>query len=817
MYDCVFIDTVVAVNWQERSGNFNSFQLHQDIWSGSSMEESGAEISKKTDETDLSDAASNDITPCYHTPPKIRRVDSELEQNVAKIEEHVDEISVPPLQDDQMRWLVIGICLHSIISPALRKYIPKTMQGLYTSLKQHDNIDKQIYGKHLERCGPAYLNYNAINCNFLIPRNFRPPERKYNYNVRDAVELSKLFLPTCMTQYTGFDDTCDASALLGIVINVDIFPAHLRTAAEEIRDDVRNPWAHCNFSTWDISKFQKCFDSMKKMLKYLCLPVQDEALLLQQLQTWQANALHVLHGTLGFDFLQTLSTETSLLARYCRSANAISDNNFEHIREALKQVDCILRLLKEKLHELETENKDIKREQSTFKDTINTVTAELETTKQKIDKLTSTNQASSREVRLFSPPRRIKHFVGHETELQLLKHKFNENGRSTCTLAICGLGGIGKTSLASEFCYHYREQYPGGIYWTVAEDEDSLLDSFMRLSARIGVGNDRPKDTMRHTLNWLSSKSQRWLLVIDNLDSEALGSTMLELLFGDWKHDICGNILITTRRERISAKEVLGVDSCISLQQLSEMESVRFMKERTCSDDSECDDKIKALVSELHGLPLALEQAAAHIKVLKCSFQEYLDGYKANRFKMLKSMEKHAQYNTSAERQAVQTTWNMNFKHIADSSKEAGVNAVTAMEQFALLPHLEIIPEIHGHLLSFDKLMRKQEIEILARFSIVSRDQTETLLMHRLVKQAIEENMSVDRKLRLLSLMNISTLATLGERVTTPILPETVEEQNIMIANEKRELAYLNGKLVKNYELKKKYELLLNEGLNINN
>ncbi|XP_045170230.2 uncharacterized protein LOC123532733 [Mercenaria mercenaria] len=786
------------------------------------MEETGLEASKKAKKADSSHAASDGGVQFYQQPLKNLRADSELEKNVANIEKHIDEVSAPTLQDDQMRWLVIGICLHSIISPALRKCIPKAMQSLYTSLKQLSNIEKQTFRTHLKRYAPTNktLNYTAINCNL----RHKGCEQFYDYNVHDEVELSKLFLPTYMALYTGFDDTCDSSALLGIIINVDIFPAPLRTAAEEIRKDVRNPWAHCNFSEWDIPKFQKCFVLMEQMLKCLSLPVQEETLYLQQLQTWQANALHVLHGTLGFEFLRTLSTETSLLARYCRSSNAVSDLNFRDIHDALKHINCILGPLKERVHGLETENKDIKREQSTYKDTINNITAELENAKQKLDNLTSTNRESSREVRLFNPPSRIKHFVGHETELQLLKHKFIENDRSICTLAICGLGGIGKTSLASEFCYQYREQYPGGVFWIAAEDNVSLLESFHRLSARIGVGDANLTDIMTSILYWLSSRSQKWLLVIDNLDSEDLDSTMSELLFGDWKHDICGNILITTRREGISAEEVLKVDSYISLRQLSVRESVRYMKERTgySTDDSEHDDKIKSLVNELHGLPLALEQAAAHIKVLQCSFQEYVEGYKTKRLKMLKAMEKCAPYNTSAERLAVQTTWNMNFKYIADSSKAEGVDAVTVMEMFALLPHSEIIPEIHQFLSSFEssKLKYRQEIEILARFSIVNRDHTETLQMHRLVKQAIEENMSEDRKLGHLKLMNRQLIPKLeGQSLSEPLSSSkvVVHDLNIEIANEKRMLAYINGRLVRRYELKKKYELLLNKDLNMNN
>jgi hypothetical protein len=50
----------------------------------------------------------------------------------------------------------------------------------------------------------------------------------------DAVEFSKLFLLPDMAHYTKFDLTCDASALLGIIININTFPQNVRIDAENV-------------------------------------------------------------------------------------------------------------------------------------------------------------------------------------------------------------------------------------------------------------------------------------------------------------------------------------------------------------------------------------------------------------------------------------------------------------------------------------------------------------------------------------------------------------------------------------------------------
>jgi hypothetical protein len=143
----------------------------------------------------------------------------------------------PDIEDDQKRWLIVGICLHSVISPALRKYIPPVVSQLYNNLKQTNKIDTQTFAKHMKRYKPTNkeLNYEAINNNSSIPKvKGKKDEQKYNYDVTNDVDLTKLFMITSMAHYTGFDDTCDSSALIGIIVNIDSFPALPRKTAEKV-------------------------------------------------------------------------------------------------------------------------------------------------------------------------------------------------------------------------------------------------------------------------------------------------------------------------------------------------------------------------------------------------------------------------------------------------------------------------------------------------------------------------------------------------------------------------------------------------------
>lgn len=129
---------------------------------------------------------------------------------------------------------MVGICLHSILSPALRKYVNLVVTKLFNSLKLTDKIDTQTHPGYLRKYGAAnfYLNYEAINNN-KTTHGYRLV--LYDYKVQNAIDLSKLFLQTHMTHYSAFDESCDSSALLGIIDNIDNIPGNLQSAAKYVR------------------------------------------------------------------------------------------------------------------------------------------------------------------------------------------------------------------------------------------------------------------------------------------------------------------------------------------------------------------------------------------------------------------------------------------------------------------------------------------------------------------------------------------------------------------------------------------------------
>lgn len=119
------------------------------------------------------------------------------------------------LDKNKKRWLVIGVVLNSVLTPALRRYVTESLEQLYNTLKLNFKIDTQLHSQHLTSYLTTFLNYEAINGNKALGLR---QQSRFNYKVKDAVDLSKLFLKTHMAHYNAFDDSCDAFALLEIII-----------------------------------------------------------------------------------------------------------------------------------------------------------------------------------------------------------------------------------------------------------------------------------------------------------------------------------------------------------------------------------------------------------------------------------------------------------------------------------------------------------------------------------------------------------------------------------------------------------------------
>ncbi|CAC5391178.1 unnamed protein product [Mytilus coruscus] len=264
------------------------------------------------------------------------------------------------LDEEKKRWLIVGICLHSIISPLLRKYADPIVSNLYSCLVSSDSIDTQGYHRYLNKYPAAnrYLfNYESINNNRNVPKKkinnkWINDYQAYDYKVTSHVDLSKLFLQPSMAHYSAIDESCDLSALLGMVINISSFQPVVQSDAEKIRSDIRNPWAHCDFTEWTIAKYADSFQLMEQLVKDLGLYNREENRVLGALNTWATNGQNFLSGTiLGLEIVNDIHQQTHILSEYVLTLCTEADSQFLKVQQELNDLE---NSLQERMRNLES-------------------------------------------------------------------------------------------------------------------------------------------------------------------------------------------------------------------------------------------------------------------------------------------------------------------------------------------------------------------------------------------------------------------------------------------------------------------------------
>lgn len=212
-------------------------------------------------------------------------------------------------------------------------------------------------------------------------------------------------------------------------------------------------------------------------------------------------------------------------------------------------------------------------------------------------------------------PAKNKNFTGRDGILDALHEGLSSEVTVVLPRALQGMGGVGKTAVAVEYAYRYRDEYE--LVWWIPADQPVLVQaSLAQLAASLGMPPATAtgigiEAAAAATLNALRKGEpyKRWLLIFDNADQPE-----------DLKDIIPrgpGDVLITSRNPRWES-----VVQTVQVDVFNRTESVAFLNKRVPSGLSDAD--AEELARELGDLPLALEQAGALQVETGMSVEEYL-------------------------------------------------------------------------------------------------------------------------------------------------------------------------------------------------
>ncbi|KAF2112482.1 P-loop containing nucleoside triphosphate hydrolase protein [Lophiotrema nucula] len=283
------------------------------------------------------------------------------------------------------------------------------------------------------------------------------------------------------------------------------------------------------------------------------------------------------------------------------------------------------------------------------------------------------------------PFSRDKDFIDRGTLLEEIKQRLSA---PASRLAIVGIGGVGKSQLAIEYCYRTRERAPDTwIFWihasSTARIEQGLRDitDVVSLTDRTGSHTD----TAKLLLNWLrDARNGKWLIVVDNADdtkvlSRSIHGDRLDSHRASLQHFLRqlssiehGSILITSRSRHavlqlVQDHDIVGIER----METSMATALLSKKLKNAHDD---DKRIAELADMLDGMPLALVQAAAFIKKrASWSVARYLDELRRSDRRATKLLSEEAgllQRDIEAEN-CILKAWQISFDHIRNIRRSA--------------------------------------------------------------------------------------------------------------------------------------------------
>lgn len=207
-------------------------------------------------------------------------------------------------------------------------------------------------------------------------------------------------------------------------------------------------------------------------------------------------------------------------------------------------------------------------------------------------------------------------------------------------VALAGTGGVGKSQIAIEYFYRFREQHPSGhVFWIHFSTLERAVSGWSQMARKIEIPSfDRPEADILHLVkDYVSDEAHGpWLLVLDNADD------------GDvfFKSQICtskssttrvmssclplskGGITLLITRNRSVGEKMASRKATLSLHTDISRRSVITSFKITRNDWDEAN--ASKLVTELDCIPLAVTQAAAFISQNSMPISDHLASLQAD-------------------------------------------------------------------------------------------------------------------------------------------------------------------------------------------
>ncbi|KAG2024722.1 hypothetical protein GB937_003420 [Aspergillus fischeri] len=350
------------------------------------------------------------------------------------------------------------------------------------------------------------------------------------------------------------------------------------------------------------------------------------------------------------------------------------------------------------------------------------------------------------------PFRKNSRFVGRAEEMSKAEGWIMQKD-SPGIIAICGLGGVGKTQIALELAYRMRNRDPAcSVFWISCTSYESVEQAYMSIALKLGIPDPNPAEVKQQVKAYLSQKSTaRWLLIFDNADDMEMW-TMADFLPESER----GHILFTTRTRQIAVR--LASTHVIIISEPGTETAAEILRKSLIKRDLLNDAEAAiALLKELACLPLAITQAAAYINEKDIRISAYITLLQESEPDVIELLSEdfgdEGRYKNVQN--PVATTWWISFQQI----QQLNPTAIDYLLFMACINHRHIPQSLLPQTTSSKK--RTDAIGLLKAFSFLNEEgEACSMNIHRLVHLATRNWM---RKNQLFSQQILKTADRLSE------------------------------------------------------
>ncbi|KAK7990146.1 hypothetical protein PG989_010461 [Apiospora arundinis] len=313
-----------------------------------------------------------------------------------------------------------------------------------------------------------------------------------------------------------------------------------------------------------------------------------------------------------------------------------------------------------------------------------------------------------------------------------------DNSSGLSSIALHGLGGVGKTQTALAYAYSNLSKLDA-VFWVPADTTLSIQREFSHIATdALHIPEARPQayqENMLRVMNWLQKTSAKWLLIFDNVDQH-------DVLDGCWPASQHGAVLVTTRDVLVAT---LPIDRGLEVTEFENEEGANFLlhmatNRRKVGDEL---DSARKVAKYLGGLPLAINQMAALINARNYSIEAFSLMYEKHD-QRLHSQKKNG-FKYMGYNHALDTVWDLSFKNLQRDARSClGILSLLSADSIPVEVFTTAQAGGRPDILSFcdDDIAFGDVLEELTHHGLVRKNiESSTFRIHRLVQSEFRARM----------------------------------------------------------------------------